>query len=193
MARVADKPKEMPVRPQQHTPLRFTVAQYERMFEMGMFEGLRVELLNGMVMLMPAMGDPHFVALGRLNVELVRKLGDRAFISQQSPIRVVEANGEPEPDFALTPLDVFEQKVPAGAAVGLVVEISDSTLKTDREVKLPIYARAGIPEAWIVNLKTKQLEVYTSPEGDQYRSKQTYDQGQAVTPSAFPDVQIEWW
>ena len=92
----------------------------------------------------------------------------------------------------------YQGGVPHARDLALVIEISDSSLDKDRSLKLPIYAREGIPEVWIanvnaVNVSTAQLEVYSEPVRGEYRSRRIYDEGQAVAPLAFADVPIEWW
>lgn len=192
---VTEKPKTVRVDVAQPTPYRFTVEEYEKAAFAGAFAG-RVELLNGEVVQMPAMKGPHIRALGKLGTEFSIRLAKSAFIIQQVPIRVAEQDGEPEPDITLLKLEVAQSDsddAPNASEVFLVVEISDTTLVTDRKVKLPIYARAGIPEAWILNLKKMQLEVYRDPQEGEYASKQTFNKGQSIAPQAFPETQIEWW
>lgn len=177
--------------------LPITTKQYHQMAEMGMFEGKRVQLINGYVIRMAAMNDPHFSALRRLD-----KLFDRYFenagiaeVSQQSPIRVTKSESDPEPDFALIKSELDKGTAFASSDVFLVVEISDSTLKLDQSDKLAVYAKEGIPEYWILNLKSNQLEVYREPdpENAQYLSRTILKQGQAVACATFPAIPIEWW
>lgn len=192
---VTEKPKTERVGETQPKPYRFTVEEYEKAAFAGAFAG-RVELLNGEVVQMPAMKGPHIRALGKLNREITVKLDGLAFISPQTPVRIIEQDGEPEPDITVFKREVAEsdsEDAPDSSEAFLVVEVGDTTLVTDRKVKLPLYARAGIPEAWILNLKKTQLEVYRDPQEGEYASKQTFSKGQSVAPQAFSDVQIEWW
>ena len=190
MARtITDKPQV----PDEPKPYRWTVEEYERACRAGFFEGVRVELLEGEIIQMPSMGDDHYLSLTYLNTRLVQAFAEVAWVVPQAPVKIVEDDSEPEPDFALIPLGRFKRKVPTQEDVVLAVEISDSTLTHDRGRKLRNYARNGIPEVWIVNLKDNQLEAYADPQGEEYLFKQTYQPGQAVAPKAFPDIPIEWW
>ncbi len=192
---VTEKPKTVRVDVAQPTPYRFTVEEYEKAAFAGAFAG-RVELLNGEVVQMPAMKGPHIRALGKVGTEFSIRLAKSAFIIKQVPIRVAEQDGEPDPDITLLKLEVAQSDsddAPNASEVFLVVEVGDTTLVTDRKIKLPIYARAGIAEAWILNLKKMQLEVYRDPQEGEHASKQTLNKGQSVAPQAFPKTQIERW
>jgi Uma2 family endonuclease len=174
-------------------PYRWTVEEYEKACRAGLFQGVRVELLQGEVIQMPSMGDDHYISLVYLNARLVKAFAEVAWVAPQAPIRIAEDDSKPEPDFTLIPLERFKKAVPTQADVVLAVEISDSTLTYDRGDKLRGYARNGIPEVWIVNLRDNQLEAYSEPKGEEYLFKQTYQPGEAIAPKAFPDVPIEWW
>ena len=174
---------------------RFSVANYEKAVFEGVLVG-RIELVHGRILKMAAMKGPHLRALGKLHRTLVMSLGDAAFVVQQSPVRMVKQDSELEPDFALFPPAVAQsdsEDAPDASEALLVIEISDTTLKYDRQVKLPLYAQSGVPEYWIVNLKSKTLEVYRDLEGDDYQTRQTYKKGQSVAPATFPAIPIEWW
>jgi Uma2 family endonuclease len=131
---------------------RFTVHDYHRMGEAGILhEDDRVELIEGELVEMTAIGTRHFSCVNRLNRLLVMHVGDDAIVSVQNPVRLNEYN-EPQPDLTvIRPRDYLES-LPKPEDVLLLIEVSDTTLAYDRGVKLPLYARAGIREVWIVDL-----------------------------------------
>jgi Uma2 family endonuclease len=173
-------------------PHRFTGAEYRRMYEAGIFAPTqRSQLIRGEIYFMAAMGRAHHHGLRVLGKLLYRLYAERTEITQQSPI-VVWNDSEPEPDFALVRSD-FGGGVPKARDVLLAIEVSDSTLKFDRTVKLPDYARSGIAETWILNLKERQLEVYRQPSGEKYLSLQILEGTMPATPLFAPDTVLEWW
>lgn len=171
---------------------RFTVAEYRQMAEAGILDPDEpVELLDGEIVQMSPIGSRHLSAVGRTTRAFFKALGDRAFISTQNPIDTDEF-GEPEPDVALlrpSP-DDYASAVPTGADVLLLVEVADSSLLKDRQVKLGIYASAGVPEVWIENLVDDMIEVYTDPTPGGYRTVRLARRGESIRPTAFPDVEL---
>ncbi len=121
----------------------------------------RVELIDGQIIEMSPVGGPHLHCVGRLTRLFVSRTTPDVLVSVQSPVRLTD-DTEPEPDLALVRTS-DEERVPRAADVLLLVEVSDTTLEKDREVKLPRYAAAGLPEVWIVNLPDDRLEVYRQP------------------------------
>jgi Uma2 family endonuclease len=137
-------------------PVRIRTDEYDRMTEVGLFSGRRIELLEGTLYEMPPMRTPHLIVLVRLQQMLAPFNAERRLLVQ-IPLRVPDFD-EPEPDLAVLrePLGLHK---PTAADSLLVIEVSDSTLRFDRERKLPAYRRGGVPEVWIVNLRERQLEV----------------------------------
>ncbi len=171
-------------------PHRFTIAEFQKMYELGLVPR-RSQLIRGEIYFMAAMGAAHSDALRILGKMMYRALLDRAEIIQQSPI-IVWDDTQPEPDFALIKPD-YPGGVPNARDVLLAIEVSDSTLKFDRLKKLPDYARSGIPEAWILNLNERHLEVYRQPDGEHYLSMQIVKPETTIAPLFAPDVMLEWW
>jgi Uma2 family endonuclease len=99
---------------------------------------------------------------------------------------------EPEPDLMLLAMqdDYYASAHPGPDDVLLLIEVSDTTLLYDRNVKLPLYARAGIPEVWIVDLQSGQLEVFTEPSSEGYASSRNFGSGDSVSPAAFDDISL---
>jgi Uma2 family endonuclease len=173
-------------------PHRFSAAEYHKMHESGVFpDGQRTQLIRGEIYFMAAMGAAHYRAIRVLNKALSKKYGDISSVVPQAPI-ILWDDSEPEPDFALVSLE-WVNDPPFARDVLLTIEISDSTLKFDRNKKLAEYARSGIPETWILNLIDAQLEVYRQPSGEQYLQLQILKPEMPIAPLFAPDVPLEWW
>jgi Uma2 family endonuclease len=164
---------------------RFSVAEYRRMIETGILdEDDRVELLEGYVVLKTPRNPPHDSRIQRLQKRFYRLLPPGWDVRSQSAITL--SDSEPEPDLAVVRGDdtLYQTRHPAPADIGLLVEVAESTLDRDRADKGRIYARAGVPIYWIVNLIDKCLEVYTQPSGPTatsgYVQRQDYGAGDSV-------------
>ena len=178
----------METRRQQLTRWRFTVHDYHRMGEAGILhEDDRVELIEGELVEMTAIGTRHFSCVNRLNRLLVMNVGDEAIVSVQNPVRLNVYN-EPQPDLAVIRPRDYRESLPEPDDVLLLIEVSDTTLAYDRNVKLPLYARAGIGEVWIANLPAETIERYTDPSGDGYRRAEHKRRTETLQPAAFPGL-----
>jgi Uma2 family endonuclease len=169
----------------------FTVDEYYEMARVGILKPEEhVELIDGEIIQMSPIGHPHAVCVNRINQLFVLSLHGRAVIQIQNPIQLNDYT-EPEPDVVvLKPRSDFyanERKI-VGEYALLIVEVSDTTLRYDRDIKVPRYAAAGVPEAWIVNLSANELLVYRSPTSKGYASSMTLHRSDSVSPVAFPDV-----
>jgi Uma2 family endonuclease len=168
---------------------RFSAADYEAMVAAGILkDGDRVELLEGEVVDMAPIGPPHAACVRRLTRLFVTRLGD-VDVSVQNPLRLSDLS-EPEPDVTLLaprPGD-YEEGHPRPEDVLLLVAVADSALLRDRERKLPLYAQAGIPEVWIVDLTGRAVECHRDPGPDGYARTDRLAPGQHVAPAAFPGV-----
>jgi Uma2 family endonuclease len=172
---------------------RVSLAAFDRMIAAGVFiEGPKVELLDGQIVEMPKMNLPHMNRIKDLFGPLDRQFAARADVYSQSPIELPH-DGRPQPDFALLHPGAARERFAQPAAVFLLIEVSDSTLDYDRGLKLRLYARDGIGEYWIINLKDQQLEVYRQPDGERYAQSFTVKAGTEVACLAFPDDPIRWW
>lgn len=160
--------------------------EYERMVEIGLFEGEHVELLRGMLVTMSPQGAPHAAKIGRLNMVLVPALVGRAIVRVQCPLALDDS--EPEPDIAVVRPGDYETGHPTEAF--LVVEVAETSVHIDRGLKSQLYARAGIPEYWLVNLPEGVVEVHREPSGGAYRSVTRHRSGEALRLLAFPDVEV---
>ena len=160
-------------------PRRFTSGEVQAMLRAGILhEDDPLELIDGQLVVMSPIHDPHIVCVNRLNRLFVERTDPEVAVSVQNPVRIDEHN-EPEPDVVLsTALD----GAPRPDDVLLLVEVSGSTLDYDRDVKRSLYARAGLPEVWIVNLDDQQIEVHRNPDGDVYRTRHLTGLDDTVTP-----------
>jgi Uma2 family endonuclease len=147
-----------------------TVDEFYRMAEAGVLApDARVELIEGEVIDMAPMNSRHAAAVRVLNQRLLAAVGEQALVSCQLPLRLSERS-EPEPDLMLTRPQAggYRDRHPGAADVVLLIEVSDSSLRYDRGVKLPLYARHGVPEVWIVDLENRLVRFYRRPGGDAY-------------------------
>lgn len=172
---------------------RLDVDEYYRMAEAGILgEDDRIELIDGELIDMAPIGDDHAWTVVALNEALVLAFAGRAMVSPQNPVRLDRYN-EPQPDFAVFRArpDKYRTGERAGPAdVLLLIEVADSSLRFDRSVKLPLYARAGIAEVWIVDLKRRVLNAYRRPAGDGYDEMTTHQAGDSVGLALDPDIRI---
>lgn len=162
------------------------------MGEAGLFdEDARVELLEGEVTKMAPIGARHFASVTRLGRLLQARVAERAIVSIQSPV-VLDDHSEPQPDVALLSprSDDYESGLPGPGDVLLVVEVADTSLARDRDVKAPLYARAGISEAWIVDLAGAAILVLRGPSPTGYRDSHRAERGDALEPQALPGLVI---
>ena len=170
---------------------RFTVDEYHRMGQAGVFlEDHRVELIDGQVVEMTPIGDRHAACVRRLTRLFARHLLEVAIFDVQNPV-VLGTHDAPQPDVTLLKLrpDGYPTH-PRAADLLLVVEVADTTLAYDRDVKLPLYAGAGIPEVWLVDLPGERIQVYHDPAGGRYASGRSVSRGATISPLHFPGVSV---
>jgi len=171
---------------------RFTVEEYHRMAEAGILhEDDRVELIEGEIVEMSPIGHHHIASVMALSRRLTLAVGDRAVMSPQNPVRL-SRDTEPEPDVVLLrpPETRYWQQAPCVEDVLLLIEVADSSYRYDRDVKLPLYARAGIPEVWVVDVADGAVEVHRQPGLRGYASAQRVERGGTIAPVAFPDATL---
>ena len=176
------------------TPIkhRFTVEQYYKMAEVGIL-GVeqRTELIEGEVIEMSPIGAKHSACLSKLADVLRDRTRKRALVRQQNPICLSDRS-EPQPDVAVVKerQDYYAESHPLPSEIILLIEVSDSTLKYDRDVKIPLYAKVGISELWIANLEAQVFEVYRQPSETGYQQVQIYGKGEVINLQMLPDVAI---
>jgi Uma2 family endonuclease len=171
---------------------KFTVEKYRRMGETGILPpDARVELVEGEIVEMSPIGEPHAACVDVLD-ELVRgALGRTVIVRVQNPIRLDDYS-EPQPDISLLKRrdDFYRHGHPRPEDVLLVIEVSDSTLAYDRQIKVPLYARAGIPEVWIVNLIDERVETFADLSGGAYRVPAAFSRGEEVQSRALAALRL---
>src|SRR5438093_9105865 len=158
-------PNAADVAPERIRPLLRT--EYDRLVESGAFDSERLELLDGMLVTMTPQDAAHAHTVQRLTEVLTVALRGRAIVRTQSPLALLD-DSEPEPDLAVVPLGDYSANHPARAY--LVIEVAESSLRRDRLVKGPIYARAQVDEYWLVDLNLRAVEVHRNPQGAQFNS-----------------------
>jgi Uma2 family endonuclease len=172
---------------------QITVDEYYRMAEVGLIgPDERVELIEGEIIDMAPIGYDHASFVNQLTSLLVKAVQDKGVVSVQNPVRLSNRS-EPEPDFAvLKPrADFYRKQHPNAADVLLIIEVSNTSERYDREIKLPLYASHGIPEVWIISIEHKTVSIYRSPTGDRYQHEQTTDTPGLVALSALPEVSVD--
>jgi Uma2 family endonuclease len=163
------------------------------MGEAGVFsENDRVELIEGEILKKSPIGSRHAASVNRLNMLFNNLLGARAIVSVQNPV-VLNDFSEPEPDLAILKRrdDFYAEALPSATDVLLVIEIADTSVAYDHEIKLPAYARSGIPEVWLVDLPAETVGVHAEPVNGVYRAVRSYRRGDLITPLHFPDLSID--
>jgi len=183
---VAPPSSDAPARPR-----RFTGDEYLRMLEAGILtEDDPVELIHGQIVEMSPENTPHRAAIIKINRVLVEALGAADYAVQPQSTLPLDEYNLPEPDLAVlrgTPDELMEGELP----VALVVEVADTSLERDRGTKQQLYARAGIPVYWIVNLAARELEVYTEPGAERYRQRTTLAADAAVDVPVEPSTTVK--
>jgi len=160
---------------------KFTVEQYHKMIRTGvLFEGEEIELLEGYLVNKMPQNPAHSSGVSRIASRLPRRLPEGWFLRSQLPVSLTES--EPEPDAAIVRGNdtSYDLRHPGVSDFGIAIEVSDSTLPFDRRDKLRIYATAGIPVYWIVNLVENQIEVYADPQSATYQTRNDFAVGAAL-------------
>lgn len=173
------------VAPRRH---RITLMEYHQMGEAGIFgEDDRIELLEGELFDMAPIGSIHANTVSRL-IHLFYAAKDQAVLWVQNPIALPDS--EPEPDLALLKPGNYWDHLPTATDVLLLIEVADSTVQYDREKKIPLYARFGIVEAWLVDVKAKRVEVYREPGPEGYRTVLIRGERDCVAPSVLLGITV---
>lgn len=170
----------------------FTVEEYHRLAQAGILgEDDRVELLEGEIVEMAPIGSRHAACVKRAAALFHEHLGKEVIVSVQDPIHL-SSYSEPQPDLALLRPrpDFYASSHPGPGDVLLVVEVTETTASYDREVKTPIYARAGIPEVWLVDLERDRIEVFRQPSPQGYGEALALGRGQRLSPLLLPHISL---
>lgn len=170
MLEVLEKPVET-----QGGPYKFSLEEFNKMNELGFFNNVRVELLDGEIFVMPKQGFRHAESIRNFTELLIVNVREKAYVSPQLPVILLAPPPDyVEPDIALLklPKEQYKSRDVTSNDVLLIIEVSDSTLMRDQGQKLAAYARNRIPHVWIHNLLTDKLETYSNSDGQEYLSKQ---------------------
>jgi Uma2 family endonuclease len=180
-------------------PYRWTLDDYEQLIALGLLEGKHVELIQGEILTMASMGEPHALTIMQLNYALLPHFnpGTGFHFRIQMPLALPALISEPEPDIAIVALGTPTNEAGRPTSASLIVEVAESSLTYDRERKGPLYAAAGVQEYWLVSLPERCLEVYRQPMPDaasfsgwRYQERQRLQEGDHVAPLVAPEVVI---
>ena len=170
----------------------FDVTEYHRLGDAGIFsEDDRVELINGEVVEMSPIGSPHAATVSRLEALLHETIGRVVQIRIQNPV-LLDDYSEPEPDIALVRPrgDYYAIGHPRPGDVLLVMEVADSSVEYDRLVKMPLYARAGVPEAWLIDLNRDLIVIQHDPANGDYRSHREFRRGETIRSDSVTNLAL---
>ena len=172
---------------------RVTADEYMKMAEAGIFaEGERVELMDGVIIEMSPIGNPHEASTsGSLTLLAPLLVDSRAVFRVQGHV-LLDDGSRPQPDLAILKwrADFYESRSPAPDDILLIIEVSDSTLSYDRGYKLARYAESAIPEVWIENIRARHIEAHRNPVNGEYAETRIYRPGETISPQAFPDLEL---
>ena len=171
---------------------RFTVEEYYRMGEAEIFPpDVRLELVDGEIKRMPPIDPPHASIVDRLTIMLAARLAGVAHLRVQNPIRLDDFN-EPQPDVTVLRFrdDYYGSRHPTPADVLLAIEVADTSLRYDRDEKMPRYGRYGIPEAWLVDVQARTITVYTEPHAGGYREQHVLSRGQEIVSVSVEGLRV---
>lgn len=172
---------------------KLSVSDYYRMGEAGILhEDDRTELIEGELIDMAPIGCYHAGIVGRLTRMFIENTGCFAIVWAQNPVHL-DNFSEPQPDLMLLKPrpDDYTESLPEPGDVLVLIEVADSSIHYDRKTKLPLYARHGIPEVWLVDLNTRQVERYSQPSETGYGHQETFDSQQTLTPLQIPKVTVD--
>ena len=180
-------------------PYRWTLDDYEQLIALGLLEGQHVELIQGEILTIAPMGEPHALTIIHLTEALLPHFNSRTgyHLRAQMPLALPALTCEPEPDIALVALDTPSNESGRPTSAALIVEVAESSLAYDRDRKGPLYAAGGIQEYWLVNLPNRSFEVYRQPVPDatsfsgwRYQERQILRESEQVAPLVAPSVVI---
>jgi len=172
---------------------KLSVSDYYRMGDAGILhEDDRIELIEGELIDMAPIGSNHAGIVAQLAKALTLLAGDSAIVWPQNPLQL-NTYSEPQPDLMVLKAreDYYRGSLPKPADVIVLIEVADSSIDYDRKTKLPLYARNGVREVWIIDLNARQLERYSQPGETGYGHCETLDKTAPISPAGLPDVVID--
>jgi Uma2 family endonuclease len=162
--------------------------EYDQLVASGAFQDERIELLDGVLVRQEPQGPEHVHAVHAALALLRDPLGNRATVWCRAPL-ALSATSEPEPDVSVVPPGAYTDHLPE--RVFLIVEVADATLTRDLGLKARLYARAEVPEYWVVDLRGRKVWVHLDPAGDEWRSVVAMSPEDVLSPRAFPHVRAK--
>ncbi len=175
-----------------YTVRKFTVEEYYKLAEVGILsEDDPVELIEGEIVMKSPISSRHAACVDRLTRLFSLKVEDRAIVRVQNPVHL-SRHSEPEPDISLLKPrdDFYSSKHPTPEDVLLIVEVAETSLQYGRDVKLPLYARHGIPEVWLIDLESVRIEIHSDPEGERYKGVKVVKRGDRLPLTGLPGVEL---
>jgi Uma2 family endonuclease len=172
---------------------RFTVDEYHWMGKVGILhEDDRGELLEGEIIEMTPIGSLHAATVTRIHHFFSTRLGERAIVWSQNPLLLTRYRSEPQPDVILLERrdDFYASALPEAPDVRVLIEVADSSLSYDRLTKFPLYARAGVVEAWLVDVDGRRIEIHRGPSARGHRDVRSPGPDETFASLAFPDVAV---
>ena len=169
---------------------KFDVDEYHRLGDAGILhEDDRIELIEGELVEMAPIGGEHATIVSALNMTLARQCDASQLVHVQNPLRL-DRTSEPQPDLVLARFVRGSRDVPNFKDALLVIEVSDSTYNYDRKIKAPLYARAGVPELWIVDCQNRRVEIHADAKGDGYSNITIADDSVTLTPRLADNIKV---
>lgn len=188
----ARQPSDNPSEQAQRTPYRFSVDEYEQMGAAGILVDKKVELLYGEIVSMTPPNPLHAFVVDQLMYwSIENTVNKNIWVRIQNSLGIPEFDSMPEPDVAWMVKRNYRKQHPQPDDVQLLIEVSDSSIRTDRSVKGKLYAQSGVQDYWIVNLQDLCVEVYRDPKDERYQQHQTFQIGQSVSPLAVPECRLD--
>ncbi|NJL42961.1 MAG: Uma2 family endonuclease [Pseudanabaena sp. SU_2_4] len=172
---------------------QITVQEFHQMFEAGILDDSEhVELIAGQIIKMAAKGTPHRATVTRIWKLLETRLGNEVLACPQEPVQLNDYS-EPEPDIAVLRPDplYYEEHHPIPADIYLVIEVADTTLKKDCELKAIAYAQSGIADYWVLDIKARQLHIFRDPDRNGYLAHEILSERERISLIAFPTVNLD--
>lgn len=173
--------------------MSFTVDDYYKMIELGILpEDSRTQIIGGKLIEVMPIGSRHASVVEILNRFFIRNFEDEFLVRTQNPARLNDYD-EPQPDLALVKFrkDFYRGHHPTAEDVLLIIEVADSTLKFDRETKIPLYAAAEIPEIWLINIKRNLIIIHTKPINGEYQNSRIVRRKETLQSETVPNISIE--
>ncbi len=175
------------------TTRKFTITESHQMSAIGILTpDERIELIEGEIIPMSPIGTKPAATVKRLNSLLNQQLSNQAIIGVQDPVKLDNLS-EPQPDISILKMrsDFYEFALPKSEDILALIEVADSSIKYEQEVKIPLYAKSKIAEVWLVNLNNCSLEIYRNPHNQSYQSQKILTGTQTISFLAFPEITIQ--